>query len=309
MEILTRLEDIGQDSAVAIGKFDGIHQGHRLIIDHITAMKKHGLKAVVFTFFPSPAAFFSKSEVKELYTPAEKREAFSKMGVDILIECPFDEHIASYDPTLFVKEVLCEKLHAKLICAGEDVSFGKGGKGNLALLKEMSKEYDYHVHIIDKLKYEGTEISSTVIRELITHGDMHKANAMLGTPFSITGKVVNGAHKGTDFGIPTVNLLAENGKILPPDGVYCSTVKRGDKVYEGITNIGMKPTVSDENVRGVETHLYSFDEELYGETITVSLFDFLRKEAKFSSVDALIKQMEEDKERGRILHEERKENY
>lgn len=306
MEILTGIEDIGQDCAVAIGKFDGIHKGHRLIIEHITAMKKHGLKAVVFTFFPSPAAYFSKSEVKELYTAKEKREAFAKMGVDILIECPFDEKIASYDPKLFVKEVLCEKLHAKLICAGEDVSFGKGGKGNLALLKEMSAEYDYHVHIIEKLKYNGKEISSTYIRELIAAGDMQAANDMLGNTFGITGMVVRGAHKGTGFGVPTVNLVAEQGKLLPPDGVYVSTVKCGDKIYEGITNIGIKPTVSDLNIRGIETHLYECNEDLYDSYITVNLFCHLRKEMKFANVEELIKQMEEDKETGRLLHEKRR---
>ena len=212
----------------------------------------------------------------------------------------FDGQKSSPDRTGFYSQYLAE--YAGL----EEHNFGKGGKGNLALLKEMSAEYDYHVHIIEKLKYNGKEISSTYIRELIAAGDMQAANDMLGNTFGITGMVVRGAHKGTGFGVPTVNLVAEQGKLLPPDGVYVSTVKCGDKIYEGITNIGIKPTVSDLNIRGIETHLYECNEDLYDSYITVNLFCHLRKEMKFANVEELIKQMEEDKETGRLLHEKRR---
>lgn len=293
---------IDEPTAVAIGKFDGFHCGHQKLLREMQEQKEKGLATVVFTFVPSPAAFFSKESLKDLTTIEEKRSIFEKAGIDYLIEYPFYQEIADMEPETYIKEVLVERIYAKCIVAGEDVSFGKRGAGNYQLLAEKAKDYDYDVIIIEKVQYDGREVSSTFVREEVAKGNMELVHQLLGIPYHVGGEIVHGRKLGRTLGMPTINQIPREEKLLPPRGVYYSYVMYGDRKLPSITNIGVKPTVTDTVIMGVETYIYDFDEDVYGEELEVYLLYFKRPEMRFDSVDALMKQMSEDIEEGRKYH-------
>lgn len=286
-------------SAVAIGKFDGIHRGHQSLLRHVLDQKEKGLQAVVFTFDPSPAVFFSGAELPELTTKNEKHKLFSELGIDVLIEFPLNHETAATEPERFIEEILAGQMKTAYIAAGTDLSFGKAGKGDAALLKNLADRFGYRAEIIEKVCLEGVEISSSYVRDVIRQGNMEKAERLIGEPYSVSGIVAHGKKLGRKLGMPTVNLLPEKEKLLPPYGVYFSEVSVGERVYKGITNIGCKPTVNEEKQAGVETYLYDFAQDIYGKEIMVRLFSFHRPEQKFESVEALKKQMAADIARGR----------
>ena len=285
-------------SAVAIGKFDGVHLGHRKLIHKIIEQKKENLLATVFTFDTSAAAFFGGEE-KELTTITEKRRIFEEMGVDVLIEFPLNRETAATEPEEFLHRYLAAQMRAAYICAGTDLSFGKNGAGNYLLLKEHADKYGYRTELIDKVTVNGEEVSSTRVREAVREGRMEDVTRMLGTPYSVKGVVEHGRRLGRTIGMPTANLLPERDKLLPPYGVYYSRVTADDKKYKGISNVGCKPTVNTERIVGVETYLYDFESDLYGKDITVELLAFRRPEMKFDSVEHLKGQMESDIAAGR----------
>lgn len=293
---------IGQETAVAIGKFDGFHRGHQKLLNRIKEQKERGLAAVVFTFVPSPAAFFSKEPERDLTTIAEKRKIFEEAGVDYLIEYPFYQEIADMDPEIYISKVLVEQLNAKCIVAGEDVSFGKKGLGDCRLLKEKAMQYGYEVVIIDKVLYKGKEVSSTYVREAVRQGDMELAEQLLGQPYHVGGTIIHGRHLGSSLGMPTVNIVPPEQKLLPPNGVYFSYIKMDGNTYQGITNIGTKPTVSGEAVMGVETYIYDFSRDVYGQEAEVYLLHYKRPEMRFDGIDALKAQMASDIAKGREYH-------
>lgn len=296
---------IEEATAAAIGKFDGFHRGHQKLLGQLRQQQEQGLKSVVFTFVPSPAAFFSRSPVKELSTIAEKRRIFEKAGVDYLIEYPFHQEIADMEPEVFVKEVLAGRLRAKCVVAGEDVSFGKKGAGNYHLLQELAPNCGYQVILIEKVSYQDKEVSSTYVREEVRKGNMELAAQLLGTPYHVGGEIIHGRQLGRTVGMPTVNLLPPSEKLLPPKGVYYSYVVlhgREENKLPSITNIGTKPTVDDRCMMGVETYIYNFDQDVYGEELEVYLLKFKRPEMCFDGVDALKRQMAKDLAEGKQYH-------
>ncbi len=280
-------------SAVALGKFDGVHLGHRALIHKIMEQKRRGLLATVFTFDMSAAAFFGGEE-KELTTREEKRRIFRQMGVDVLIEFPLNPETAATEPEEFVRRYLAEQMQAAYLCAGPDLSFGKKGAGDYALLACHAAEYGYQVELIDKVTVDGEEVSSTRVREAVRRGEMEAAARMLGVPYSVTGNVEHGMRLGRTLGMPTANLLPEADKLLPPNGVYYARVAVDGVDYKGISNVGCKPTVSDRQMMGVETYLYDFDGDLYGRDISVQLLAFRRPEMKFDGVEGLKAQLDKD---------------
>ena len=317
MEIVTDLDSFvsEQPCAVAIGKFDGVHLGHRELLYELIRQRKNGMKAAVLTFDPSPEAFFAgnAADYKELTTMREKIAIFGRMGIDLLIEFPMNERTASTPPEAFVRDILKKKLNAGFVAAGEDLSFGDRGAGNFELLRSLAPALSYEAKMIEKVRYQGDEISSTRIRTMLERAQMEDVTACLGHPYTISGTVTPGRRLGRTIGVPTLNLVPETGKMLPPFGVYYSAVRvywngAGDptsKSFRGVTNIGMRPTVQDlEGVRDravVETHLYDFDQDLYGTDIDVSLLKFVRPEQPFPDLEALRLQMEQDVQGGRAF--------
>ena len=285
-------------SAVALGKFDGIHLGHRRLLERVLEQKSQGLRTVVFTFDTSAASFFG-GETKELSTREEKRAVFSRLGIDVLIEFPLNRGTAATEPAEFVARYLAEQMQTAYLCAGPDISFGKGGAGDYKLLSVYAGTCGYQVELIDKVRVDGEEVSSTRVRQAVREGDMEKVSAMLGAPYCVSGKVVHGRQLGRKLGMPTANILPDVRKLLPPNGVYYSRARLGDAVYRGISNVGCKPTVSDEKIMGVETYLYDFSGEVYDRDMTVELLAFRRAERTFESVEALRRQIEADVEAGR----------
>ncbi len=285
-------------SAVALGKFDGIHLGHRRLLERVLEQKSQGLWTVVFTFDTSAASFFG-GETKELSTREEKRAVFSRLGIDVLIEFPLNRGTAATEPAEFVARYLAEQMRTAYLCAGPDISFGKGGAGDYKLLSEYAGTCGYQVELIDKVRVDGEEVSSTRVRQAVREGDMEKVSVMLGAPYCVSGKVVHGRQLGRKLGMPTANILPDVRKLLPPNGVYYSRARLGDAVYRGISNVGCKPTVSDEKIMGVETYLYDFSGEVYDRDMTVELLAFRRAERTFESVEALRRQIEADVEAGR----------
>lgn len=286
-------------AAVAIGKFDGIHLGHQKLIHKIIEQKKKGRLATVFTFDTSASAFFAGEE-KELTVKAEKRTIFEAMGIDVLIEFPLNRETAATDPVEFVSRYLVKQMQTAYICAGTDLSFGRNGAGNYALLGQYADTYGYQIELIDKVKVDGEEVSSTRVREAVRGGRMETVTKMLGMPYSVSGKVAHGKQLGRTIGMPTANLLPDQDKLLPPNGVYYSKVTVEGTTYRSISNVGCKPTVSDRRITGVETYLYNFTGDIYGKDITVQFLAFRRPEMKFDGVESLKAQMEQDIEAGRF---------
>ncbi len=293
---------IEEQTAAAIGKFDGIHKGHEKLLSCILKKKEEGMKAVVFTFHPSAAVFFGQARGGELTTREEKRSYFEKLGIDILIEFPLNKHTAATLPEDFVKEILLEKMNVKYIAAGDDLSFGYQGRGDSVLLKKMSGEFGFQVQIIDKVFCKEREISSSYVREMVEKGDMLKVRELLGRYYSFEGQVEQGNRLGRRLGMPTINLYPKKEKLLPPKGVYYSRLFFEGGTYPGITNIGWKPTVNDNHVVSVETYLYDFDRDIYGKEIVTELLQFKRPEQKFQDVEHLRDQMQRDIAEGRIFH-------
>lgn len=278
-------------TAVCIGKFDGLHSGHRLLIDSIGGYDK--LKKVLFTF--------SFGDVPGIYTPAEKRYLAERLGIDIYIECPFDETLSHMSPEMFVETVLAGECGAEVISVGEDFRFGHNREGDVALLQKYSKRYGYELNVFPKKRMYGDVVSSTRIRSELKKGDIQRVNALLGHPYLIYGEVCHGNQiGGRRLHMPTANQIISSDKLLPPFGVYASQIRACGQVYHGVTNLGVKPTIPGENKVGAETHIMEFDSELYGEAICVELCAFLRSERKFADMEALMRQMEEDKKKASI---------
>lgn len=294
----TREFQIEEPTAVTIGKFDGRHKGHQKLLREMLCFKeRQGLKAAVFTFDMAPAGVMAGRVQTVITTNQERRNKMAKMGIDYLVEYPFDQNTAHMSPEEFVSEVLVRRMHAKAVVVGTDCSFGYKGKGNAQLLKEMSESCGFEAVIIEKEQDDHRDISSTYVREELDQGNIEKANELLGEPYAIHGVVVHGNHiGGAILGFPTANILPPPEKHLPPFGVYVSQVLVDGALYRGVTNIGKKPTVEGESPVGVETFIMGLEANLYGKEIEVQLLNFERPEQKFSSLEELKEQIEKDKE-------------
>lgn len=275
-----------EPTAISLGKFDGLHMGHQLLVNRILQKKKEGLQSLIFTF--------DFGDRPQLLLPEERRTLLKKWGVDCLVECPFIESVAHMEAEDFVREILVKRLHVKYLAVGTDFHFGHNRKGSYRLLEAMQEECGFQVEVVEKACYGGEEISSTRIRRELTRGNMELVNQLLGYTYSVTGEVLHGRQIGRTLGLPTTNLLPEKQKLLPPNGVYATRTRIAEETFEGITNIGHKPTVGAEARRGVETFLFDLDRNLYGDIITVQFYGFERPEWKFDSLEALKERIEQD---------------
>ena len=289
---------IPEESAITLGKFDGIHKGHQKLMRKILEKKEQGLGAVVFTFGKMPGTI-SYGKGRTILTEREREYHLEKMGIDYMIECPFVPEIIGMEPERFVKEILVEQLHVKYIAVGPDFRFGHNRKGDGALLIELGKVYGYKVEIFEKECLEEKVISSTYVRFMLETGEMETVRKLLGYPYYVSGTVVHGHEIGRTLGIPTINLLPDEEKILPPNGVYLTKTLFDGQEYFGITNIGVKPTISGIEAKGVETHLFDFEGDLYDKELLVEFYAYERPEYRFASLEELKAQLGKDAAWGR----------
>lgn len=300
MEIIKDITQVQWNkTSVTLGKFDGVHLGHRMLMDRVLAAEKDGCVPTVFTFDRFPSQVLRHQQTTSILLEEEKQQLLEGLGIKRYVLFPFHEKTASMEPEEFVEEILVKTMKTEHLYVGTDFRFGKGRKGDVCLLKRLSETYGFHFEVIDKNLYQGTDVSSSRIRECIVNGQMEDAMAMLGMPYRILGEIIHGRSLGHTIGVPTINQAMPEGKIMPRCGVYFAKVTIDDKEYQGIANLGSKPTVQDELIYGLETHLFDCNEDLYGKQATTELLHFVRPEQKFASLEELIEQLEKDKQCGR----------
>jgi riboflavin kinase/FMN adenylyltransferase len=287
---------------LALGNFDGLHRGHRKILDRIRRVAgERGSTSVVMTFDPHPPRIVRPDKAPLLLTTtAQKLEMLADAGVQGAAIVHFTHELSLWDPETFVRTVLVDWLRVSEVWVGANFLFGHDRAGNVSMLRALGARYGFNAEKIDPVRYKDFVVSSTRIRRLVSEGRVDEAGALLGHQYFIDGKIVHGAHRGRTIGFPTANLCTEN-ELLPPHGVYATTARIGEVVYPSVTNIGTRPTVDQSGAMTVETHVFNFDRDLYGKTVRVGFVQRMRDERKFDSLDALRAQIDEDVRGARVL--------
>lgn len=287
------------NAIVTTGTFDGVHIGHKKIIDRLlTIAKKEDGETVLLTFYPHPrlVLFPENNDLKLLNTQKEKIHRLQQLGIDHLIIHPFTPKFSRLSSTKFVREILVNQLQTHKLVIGYDHRFGRNREGTFEHLSEFSHLYGFEVEEIPALDIQDINVSSTKIRKALENGDIETANRYLGYSFELSGKVIEGDKLGRQLGYPTANVFIEDKfKILPGIGSYCVQVEINGAQFGGMLNIGTKPTVNQSGLKNIEVHIFDFNKSIYGETITVKFVRLLRNERKFNSVEELKKQLDEDK--------------
>jgi len=285
---------------LTVGTFDGVHLGHRKIIDRLNDLAKiiDG-ESVIFTFDPHPRKVVAPNEtnLRLLTTMDEKIDLFEKAGVDHLIIYPFTTEFSRLTYEEFVENILVGQIHTRSLVVGYDHKFGKNRQGDFDFLKNCASRLGFHIEKLDVLLMNESNISSTKIREAIQKGDFETANTFLGYPFAISGTVVEGQKLGRKIQFPTANVAASDpDKIIPGFGVYAVKVNLAGRIFNGMLNIGSRPTVNNNaDHRSIEVHIFNFESDIYGEHIELVFFKKLREEQKFDSLVELKEQLAEDK--------------
>jgi riboflavin kinase / FMN adenylyltransferase len=284
---------------LTIGTFDGVHIGHQRIIEQLNQeADKIGGESVLFTFYPHPrmVLFPDSHGLKLIQTQSEKVDKLRRMGLKNVIVVPFTKEFSRLTAIEFVRDLLVNLINVKKLVIGYDHQFGKNREGTLEFLKEVSEVYGFEVIEIPAQEIDEVNVSSTKIRNALMAGDVATANSFLGESFELNGVVVHGDSIGHQLGYPTANLEVESElKLIPSDGVYIVEVELGEgEIYNGIMNIGVRPTISSEPVRKVEIHLLDYNGDLYGKYLSVKVLDFIRGELKFEDLESLKTQIRED---------------
>lgn len=298
MKIVREFENYTENSpkVLSLGMFDGVHVGHLSIISLLkkTALEKQ-FETALLTFWPHPRKVFNPNDdIKLLNTLDEKLDLLEKAHLDFVFLKSFDENFRNLTGEEFVRQILIEKLNIKHIIIGHDHVFGKNKSGNFELLQKLSKELNFEVEQLKAVKDGDSNISSTKIRNCLSDGNIIGANKMLGYHYSVSGKVIDGKKLGRTIGYPTANIEVDELKLLPKKGAYIVEVYVKNKSYKGMLSIGTNPTVNGEKLT-VEVYILDFNEDIYGEKITVKFRDFLHEEIKFESLEKLIERLNEDK--------------
>lgn len=299
MEVLNfSSENIGINPVITVGAFDGVHLGHQEILKKLksTATQVNGT-AVVLSFWPHPRHVLqSVDALKLLNTREEKRQLLSEHGVDYLIEIPFSSEFASIDAKTFIRDYLVERYKMHYFLVGYNHHFGKDRLGNFEQIRKFAIEYGFETGQVPPLEIEGEKVSSTKVRNAINHGNVKLANKFLGYPYSLSGTVMKGQMLGRTIGFPTANVaVPESFKLIPKDGVYAVLLKYKGNEFKGMLNIGHRPTVNkDIHSKTIEVHIFDFNQDIYGEQVTVSFVDRIRDEVKFSSLDNLKANLHQD---------------
>ncbi|HLQ59345.1 MAG TPA: bifunctional riboflavin kinase/FAD synthetase [Gemmatimonadales bacterium] len=293
-------------AVVTLGTFDGVHRGHQAVLAEVTRRSRAGkLTSVLVTFDPHPLAVVNPAAAPKLLTlPDEKAQLVTAQGIERCVLMPFTPAVAQLDAEAFVGR-LHDEYGMRELVMGYDHGFGRGRAGDVDLVQRLARDRGFGMAVVDAVRDHGQPISSTLIRTALAHGDLAAADRWLGRSYGIRGKIVRGAGRGRTIGVPTLNLEAPDPrKLLPPDGVYAVRVKlqgrgKGEgAVFGGMMNQGPRPTFG-EQARTLEVHLFDFDGELYGETVDVAWVRRLREVQAFPSREALVAQLERDRQAAR----------
>jgi riboflavin kinase/FMN adenylyltransferase len=282
-------------TAVTIGMFDGLHLGHLKVIDGcLSSSQSNQLKTCVISFSNHPADHFTGKRNELLMPMQEKIEAFENLGIDYLVIIPFDAYIVELPAKNFIQELLIGRLKAEKVVLGYDNHFGKNREGSISFINEHFGDV-LETIAIDVAKVDEVIVSSSQIKKYLSEGDITKANAMLGLPFSVSGIVVHGNQNGRKIGFPTANMaLKADNKFIPQLGVYLCQVKIEAGLFFGLTNMGYRPTLNKDDGIHIETHLLDFDGELYSQRIEIQFIEKIRSEKRFDSFEDLKNQIAAD---------------
>ncbi len=297
---LSRLQTGQHQCVLAVGNFDGVHLGHQSVIRQLRAQADQlQVPAVVLTFEPLPLEHFSpKTAPARLTNFRQKVELLEQLSVDKVLCLRFDDSLSSLSAQAFVQDLLVNALGVRRIIAGEDFRYGHNRAGDLASLRLAGDQYGFEVIPAETFHYNGIRVSSSLVRGYLALGDFSQANAMLGRPYQISGRVIHGDKRGRQLGFPTVNLAMKR-KNMPLSGVYAVRVHGlDDKVYGGVASIGTRPVFNGEKVL-LETYIFEFDQQVYGKRISIEFLKHLRDERDFATVEALCVQMQKDEKRAR----------
>src|SRR5215204_2773668 len=289
---------------LALGNFDGLHRGHLKIIERVKrGAAEHGGTPMAMTFDPHPPRVVRPDKAPPLLmTKAQRLEALHRAGIACVAVVRFTREFSQWDPETFVRTMLVEWLHVSEVWVGANFLFGRDRAGNFSMLRTLGARYGFRAEKIDPVRYREFVVSSTRIRRLISEGRVDEAGALLGHPYAIDGVVVAGARRGRTLGFPTANLETGN-ELIPPHGVYATTVQLGSVIHPAITNVGVRPTFGDGDRTTIETHLLGFERDLYGTPMRLGFVQRLRDERVFEGIDQLRAQIEADRQRARSLFE------
>lgn len=281
---------------VCLGSFDGLHLGHmKLIYKTIENAKKNNCKSMVYTFSNHPLSIINRDKSPQLIMDNQtKIKILKKIGIDIVNLVPFDEMFMNIEPVKFI-HLLIKYYNVQGIIVGFNYKFGHNNKGNVTLLKELSKKYKFKLDVINPVKIDKEIVSSTKIRTLLKAGLIERANNMLFKNFSLEGKVIEGKKLGNKIGFPTINLDVDRKFLIPKNGIYYTLTAYDKKLYKSMTNIGFCPTVDGKNFT-IETHILDFNKNIYGQKVKIIFIKRMRDEIKFSSIEGLIYQLNKDRE-------------
>ncbi len=312
MKIYRELEKISrpfQHACVTIGNFDGVHLGHQMLFSEVV-QKAHqsGGTSVAVTFNPHPLQVLRPDGIKLISNCDQKAELIEMAGLDVLVIVPFSMKFAAMSAEEFVDDFLVSRIGVKELVVGYDYAFGKGRRGNISFLQERGEAKGFPVSVVEAHYENNMLVSSTKVRELVAEGRMIDASKLLGRPYQIRGVVQVGKQRGgTEIGFPTANLHVDEEDLVPKIGVYVTQVICDGKCYGGVINIGYNPTFGEEKLVA-ETHIFDFNQDIYGKPIKINLLKFLRPERKFASVDELAAQIGRDVTQAKqVLVEQQKE--
>ena len=287
---------------LALGNFDGLHRGHRKILDRLQRVAgERRATSVVMTFDPHPPRVVRPDKAPPLLmTKAQKLGGLAQAGVDGAAIVRFTHELSQWEPETFVRTVLVEWLRVSEVWVGANFLFGHDRSGNFSLLRTLGARYGFKAEKIDPVRYKDFVVSSTRVRRLVTEARVDEAAALLGHPYVVEGVVVRGAQRGRSIGFPTANLCSEN-ELMPPHGVYATNAIIDGIVLPSVTNIGTRPTVDSSGKTSVETHIFDLERDLYGATMRLAFVQRLRDERAFDSLDLLKSQIAADCARARVL--------
>lgn len=305
MIVFEKLEDINniEPTVVALGNFDGIHKGHQEIISRtVKEADAAGLKSAVFTFSNHTSSILKNvPPVKNILYAEEKMRILEEMGVDYVFNIPFTEEILRMSPEEFIDRILVEKFNIREAYCGFNYSFGYKASGTPEVLMHEGLKRGLGIHVQEPYMIDGIIVSSTYIRQLIEEGRMEEVTKFMGRMYAISGEIVVGNKLGRTIGFPTCNTLVDDTMVTPPNGVYITTCTIDGITRQSVTNVGVKPTIGTYE-KNIETHIFDFDEDVYGKQIRVDFIKHTRGEQKFDGVEALKKQIESDSIEAKVWH-------